>query len=53
MPGIVPLASSRILERLVLEALRRESDVPSVCEQQGAVRRDEMRHWPALPHMSV
>jgi hypothetical protein len=53
MPCVAPLAGSRVLERFVLEALRREADVTAICEQESPVGRDEMGHRSTLPHVSV
>jgi hypothetical protein len=53
MPGVAPLASSGVLERLVLKALRRKPNAASVRKQELAIRGDEVGHRPPLPHMPV
>jgi hypothetical protein len=53
MPGVAPLAGTRVLERLVLKARRREADALAVREQALSVGRDKVRHLPAVPDVAV
>jgi hypothetical protein len=53
MPCLPTLTRSRVLEWLVLETTLGDSDRATVLEQKLAVRRDEMRHGPVEPDMTV
>jgi hypothetical protein len=53
VPSLTTLAGSWILERFVLESRSRNSDLFAIRQQERAVRRDQMRHRPALPDMTV
>ena len=53
MPGVATDAGAWVLEWLELEARGRKSDAVSVGEETQAVRGDEVRERPALPHVSM
>lgn len=53
MPGIPSFAGAWILERLELQPLWRKTGVAAVSEQSLSIGRDEVRHWAALPGVSV
>ncbi len=53
VPGIPPEAGSRILQRLELKPLSRNTDGAPVGEKLFTVRRNQMGHRVALPSMTV
>lgn len=53
MPGVAPNSGAGIFQRLELEPMLRQTDGASICEQQLAIRRDEVRHLSPLPQMSM
>jgi|SRR5688572_15729351 len=53
MPGLAPDARARVLERLLLESLVRQADLPAPGQEALAIRRHEVRHWPAKPDVAV
>ena len=53
MPSISALRRSRILERFVLQALRRQAYVITVREEAFTIGGHHMRHHAAAPDMSM
>ena len=53
MPGIAALACTRVLEGLELEPGRGNTNVAAVREQQLLIRRHEVGHRAAFPHVPV
>jgi 1-acyl-sn-glycerol-3-phosphate acyltransferase len=53
VPRVASHAGAWILERAILQTFRRDSDRDAVGEQEGLVRRHEMREPTSLPQMAV
>jgi hypothetical protein len=53
MPGVAPLAGARILQRLSLQALVRQTHTATIREQSIAIGGHEMCHTAAKPDMAV
>jgi hypothetical protein len=53
MPRRPTQASPRIFERLVLEARLRDADHGAIPQERRPIRRHQMRHLTAFPHMTV
>lgn len=53
MPRIAPNFIARIAKGLVLEAIGIETDRAPVRDKRFAIARNEMRHWPSHPDVSV
>ena len=53
VPGISALRRSRVLERFVLQTLRREAYVLTVREEALPIGGHQMRHHAATPDMTV
>lgn len=53
VPGISANTGARILERLVLETLRREANLSAIGKQTQSIDRDQMRHWLPPVYMPV
>jgi hypothetical protein len=53
MPSIAADPGTRILERLELKSLGRNSDAASVGEEARSVSRDEVRERSSLPHVAM
>lgn len=53
MPRVTPDVIARILERMILQPVRRNTDARTPGEQPVAIGRDEVREPPPLPEMSM
>ena len=53
MPGITPDPGAGILQWLELQPAFRQTHCASIPDQPFSVRRDEVRHFAPLPHMTV
>lgn len=53
MPRITAATGARIFERLELEPRLGKTDATTIREQALAIRRDEMGHLRAAPHMAM
>jgi hypothetical protein len=53
MPCLVALSGAGILERMVLEPLGRQSYAITPRKEPLAVGRDQVRHRPTEPHVSM
>lgn len=53
MPRLASHTGSRVLERLVLQAVRRKTNVGRHGKESLAVRRHEMRHQAPLPDVTM
>jgi hypothetical protein len=53
VPRFADLSRPWVLERLVLQALGRQSHARAVREQSRAIGRHEVRHGPALPNVAM
>src|SRR6185503_12042934 len=53
VPRIAAFAGAWILEGVKLKPALRHADRASVLEERFTIRRNEMRHAPAVPHVTV